>query len=125
MVKKVLIADDSYFMRQMLKNIINEIEGFEVISTASDGREAVEKYIDLKPDIVTMDITMPYMSGIEALKEITKINPQANVIMVSAMGQYILMVEAAKVGAKAFITKPFSKKEIIKTLMSFKNKDKK
>ena len=68
---------------------------------------------------------MPYMSGIEALKEITKINPQANVIMVSAMGQYILMVEAAKAGAKAFIIKPFSKKEIVKTLMSFKNKDKK
>lgn len=119
MVKKVLIADDSYFMKRMLKNIINETEGFEVISTASDGREAVEKYIDLKPDIVTMDITMPYMSGIEALKEITKINPQANVIMVSAMGQHILMVEAAKAGAKAFITKPFSKKEIIKSTNEF------
>ncbi len=115
MAKKVLIVDDAAFMRMLLKDIITKA-GYEVVGEASNGAEAVEKYKELKPDIVTMDITMPEMNGIEATKEILKIDPNANVIMCSAMGQQMMVVEAIQAGAKDFIVKPFQQGRVVEAL---------
>ncbi len=115
MGKKVLIVDDAAFMRMLLKDIITKA-GFEVVGEASNGKEAVEKYKELKPDIVTMDITMPEMNGIEAVKEIKKIDPNAKIIMVSAMGQQAMVIEAIQAGAKDFIVKPFQPARVIEAL---------
>ncbi len=115
MGKRVLIVDDAAFMRMLLKDIITKA-GFEVVGEASNGKEAVEKYKELKPDIVTMDITMPEMNGIEAVKEIKKIDPNANIIMVSAMGQQAMVIEAIQAGAKDFIVKPFQPARVIEAL---------
>ncbi|MCT4507469.1 MAG: response regulator [Tepidibacter sp.] len=102
---KVLIVDDATFMRNFLFDNMHNL-GFEVIGEACDGREAVQKYIKLKPDIVTMDITMPKMNGIEALKEIRKIDVDAKVVMISDIGQHDKIIEAIKSGATDFIIKP-------------------
>ena len=102
----VLIVDDAAFMRLAIKNILNK-NGFSVVADAKNGQEGVEKYIELKPDIVTMDITMPDMSGIEALKKIREYDPNAKVIMISAMGQEGMVKEAILSGAKSFIVKPY------------------
>ncbi len=115
MGKKVLIVDDAAFMRMLLKDIVTKA-GFEVVGEASNGKEAVEKYKELKPDVVTMDITMPEMNGIEAVKEIKKIDPNANIIMVSAMGQQAMVIEAIQAGAKDFIVKPFQPARVIEAL---------
>ncbi len=115
MAKKVLIVDDAAFMRMLLKDIITKA-GYEVVGEASNGAEAVEKYKELKPDIVTMDITMPEMNGIEATKEILKIDPNANIIMCSAMGQQMMVVEAIQAGAKDFIVKPFQQGRVVEAL---------
>ncbi len=115
MAKKVLIVDDAAFMRMLLKDIVTKA-GYEVVGEASNGAEAVEKYKELKPDIVTMDITMPEMNGIEATKEIMKIDPNANVIMCSAMGQQMMVVEAIQAGAKDFIVKPFQQGRVVEAL---------
>lgn len=112
---KVLIVDDAAVMRLKLK-IILEKNGFEVAGEAENGLVAVEKYKQLQPDVVTMDITMPKMSGLEALKEIKEIDPNANVIMVSAMGQEIIVKEAVLGGAKTFIVKPFREDHVVMTL---------
>lgn len=108
----ILLVDDAAFMRMMLKNIIDKIDGFEVISEASDGREAIEKYTELFPDIVLMDITMPEMEGTEAVKKICSIDENAKIIMVSAMGQQPIVIKAIKAGAKNFIVKPFREDKI-------------
>ncbi len=115
MGKKILIVDDAAFMRMLLKDIVTKA-GFEVVGEASNGKEAVEKYKELKPDVVTMDITMPEMNGIEAVKEIKKIDPNANIIMVSAMGQQAMVIEAIQAGAKDFIVKPFQPARVIEAL---------
>ncbi|WP_036224417.1 chemotaxis protein CheY [Mesoaciditoga lauensis] len=115
MAKKVLVVDDAAFMRMLLKDIITKA-GYEVVGEASNGAEAVEKYKELKPDIVTMDITMPEMNGIEATKEIMKIDPNANIIMCSAMGQQMMVVEAIQAGAKDFIVKPFQQGRVVEAL---------
>ncbi len=115
MGKKVLIVDDAAFIRMLLKDIVTKA-GFEVVGEASNGKEAVEKYKELKPDVVTMDITMPEMNGIEAVKEIKKIDPNANIIMVSAMGQQAMVIEAIQAGAKDFIVKPFQPARVIEAL---------
>ena len=115
MGKRVLIVDDAAFMRMLLKDIVTKA-GFEVVGEASNGKEAVEKYKELKPDVVTMDITMPEMNGIEAVKEIKKIDPNANIIMVSAMGQQAMVIEAIQAGAKDFIVKPFQPARVIEAL---------
>ncbi len=115
MAKKVLIVDDAAFMRMLLKDIITKA-GYEVVGEASNGAEAIEKYKELKPDIVTMDITMPEMNGIEATKGILKIDPNANVIMCSAMGQQMMVVEAIQAGAKDFIVKPFQQGRVVEAL---------
>ena len=111
----VLIVDDAAFMRLALKNILNK-NGFSVVADAKNGQEAIEKYIEVKPDIVTMDITMPDMSGIESLKKIREYDPDAKVIMISAMGQESMVKEAILCGAKSFIVKPYKEEHIIQTL---------
>ena len=112
MMAKVLIVDDAAFMRISIKNMLTK-NGYEVVGEAENGLIGVEMYKELQPDIVTMDITMPEMSGLDALKEITKIDPQAKVVMVSAMGQEAMVREAIVSGAKGFIVKPFKEDGII------------
>ena len=112
---RLLVVDDSLFMRQMLKNILPR-DKFEVIGEASTGKEAIDKCIKLKPDLVTMDITMPDMDGITAVKEIKAINPNAKIIMCSAMGQKPMIKEALEAGAIDFIVKPFDKDKAMKIL---------
>lgn len=110
-MKRVLIVDDASFMRMTIKNMLANYE-YEIVGEAENGLEAVEKYKELGPDIVTMDITMPELDGIQALRMIKKINPGASVVMVSALGQEAKMKEAIIYGAKGFIVKPF-KEEIL------------
>lgn len=105
-MKKVMIVDDAAFMRMLLKNILVSNE-YEVVAEAANGLEAVEMYQTHQPDIVTMDITMPIMDGVVALREILKIDSEAKVCMVSAMGQDKVIMESVKSGAKDFIVKPF------------------
>jgi two-component system, chemotaxis family, chemotaxis protein CheY len=112
---KVLIVDDAAVMRLKLK-IILEKNGFEVLGEADNGAVAVEKYMELKPDLVTMDITMPKMSGIDALKAIRQIDSEAKVVMVSAMGQEVIVRDAVLSGAKTFIVKPFKEDHVVMTL---------
>lgn len=114
-MKRVLIVDDAAFMRMAIKNILVK-NGFEVIDEAENGRVGFNKYKELRPDIVTMDITMPEMSGLESLKEIIKFDPSAKVVMVSAMGQEQMVREAILLGAISFIVKPFKEDHVIKTL---------
>lgn len=115
MGKKVLIVDDAAFMRMMIKEILSK-NGYEVVGEAGDGAEAVDKYNELKPDLVTMDITMPEMDGITALKEIKNANPEANIIMCSAMGQQAMVIDAIQAGAKDFIVKPFQADRVIEAI---------
>ncbi|HLO98418.1 MAG TPA: response regulator [Fimbriimonas sp.] len=115
MPKRILITDDALFMRITLKRILTAA-GFEVVGEASSGAESVALYQDLKPDLVTMDITMPEMDGIEALKAIKSEDPSAVVVMCSALGQQNLMVEAMQAGAKEFITKPFQAEKVVEVI---------
>ncbi|WP_027414606.1 response regulator [Aneurinibacillus terranovensis] len=115
MSNKVLIVDDAAFMRMMIKEILSK-NGFNVVGEASDGSQAVEQYKELKPDLVTMDITMPEMDGITALKEIKKIDASAKVIMCSAMGQQAMVIDAIQAGAKDFIVKPFQADRVLEAI---------
>lgn len=115
MSNRVLIVDDAAFMRMMIKEILTK-NGYNVVGEASDGAQAVEKYKELTPDLVTMDITMPEMDGITALKEIKKINAAAKVIMCSAMGQQAMVIDAIQAGAKDFIVKPFQADRVIEAI---------
>ncbi len=115
MAPRVLIADDALFMREMIKEII-EKAGFEVVGEATNGNEVVEKFRELKPDITTMDIVMPLKSGIEALQEITKDCQDAKVIVISALGQDSLVIEALEAGARDFIVKPFKPDKVIEVM---------
>jgi two-component system chemotaxis response regulator CheY len=114
-MKRVLIADDASFMRQMIRDII-EPEGFEVVGEASDGVEVVEKYKQLRPDLVMMDIVMPKRSGIDAVKAIKAEDAGARVVMCSALGQDALVREALQAGASDFIVKPFKPDAVLSTL---------
>lgn len=109
---KVLIVDDAAFMRIQIKNMLTK-NGYEVAGEAENGKQAVEFFKELKPDVVTMDITMPEMSGLDALREIVKMDPGAKVVMVSAMGQEAMVRDAILSGAKGFIVKPFKEEGII------------
>ena len=111
----VLVCDDAVFMRTMIGDILTQA-GLEVIGEADSGAQAVEKYKQLKPDLVTMDIIMPEMGGIEAVKEITKLDPQARVLMCSAMGQQALVAEAIQAGAKDFVVKPFQPSRVLEAV---------
>ena len=115
MAKKILIVDDAQFMRTMLKKLVEE-NGYEVVDQAVNGEEAVAKYKESSPDLVTMDITMPKMDGIEATREIMDIDPDANVIVCSAMGQKPMVVESLEAGAKDFIVKPIKPKKVKEAL---------
>lgn len=115
MGKQILICDDAAFMRMMLKDILVK-EGYEVVGEAVNGADGVEKYNSLKPDLVTMDITMPEMDGIAALKAIRANDASAKVIMCSAMGQQAMVVESIQAGAKDFIVKPFQKDRVIEAI---------
>ena len=112
---RVLIVDDAAFMRISIKNMLTK-NGHEVIGEAENGMVGIERYIELSPDIVTMDITMPEMSGLDALREIMRINPAAKVLMVSAMGQEAMVRDAIVSGAKGFIVKPFKEDGIISAI---------
>lgn len=115
MAKRILIVDDAAFMRMMIKDILVK-NGFEVVGEAADGLQAVDKYSELKPDLVTMDITMPEMDGIEALKRIKEQDPQAIVMMCSAMGQQAMVIDAISAGATDFIVKPFQADRVIEAI---------
>ncbi|MDT8716679.1 response regulator [Clostridium sp. 19966] len=112
---KVLIVDDAAFMRMMIKDIL-EKNGYEVVGEANNGIKAVELYKKEKPDIVTMDITMPDMDGIEAVKQIKAFDGAAKVIMCSAMGQQTMVMDAIKAGARDFIVKPFQADRVLEAV---------
>ena len=111
----VLIADDAAFMRMMLKNVLTEA-GYEVVGEAENGVVAVSKYRELSPDLTTMDITMPEMDGLAALKEIRSGDPSARVVMCSAMGQQSMVIESIQAGAKDFIVKPFQPDRVLEAV---------
>lgn len=115
MSKKVLIVDDAAFMRMMIKDILTK-NGFDVVGEAADGVQAIEKYKELTPDLVTMDITMPEMDGITALKEIKSFDSNSIVIMCSAMGQQAMVIDAIQAGAKDFIVKPFQAERVLEAI---------
>ena len=108
----VLVCDDAIFMRTMISDILAQA-GFEIVGEAETGSQAVEKYRQLKPDLVTMDIVMPDMGGIDAVREIVKQDPDAKILMCSAMGQQALVVEAIQAGAKDFVVKPFQPERVV------------
>lgn len=111
----VLIVDDSRTSRRILRSILSE-NGYDVIGEAADGQTGYEKYIELKPDLVTLDITMPVLDGLGALEKIMELNKNANVVMVTAAGQKSKMVEAIKLGAAEFIQKPFEPEQILSVI---------
>lgn len=115
MATRVLIVDDAVFMRTVLKKMLEE-EGMEVVGEAGNGEEAVAKAKELKPDVVTLDITMPVMDGLEALPKILEVCSGAKIIMCSAMGQQAMVVDAIKAGAKDFVVKPFQKPRVIEAI---------
>jgi two-component system chemotaxis response regulator CheY len=112
MAKRVLIVDDAVFMRDMIRDIFSG-GAFEIVGEAVHGVEAVEKYKELRPDLVTMDIVMPFKSGIEATKEILALDDKACIVMCSALGQESLVMEAIEAGAADFIVKPFKAEDVL------------
>lgn len=115
MAKNILICDDAAFMRMMIKDILTK-NGYNVAGEAENGMKAVEKFKEVNPDLVLMDITMPEMDGIQALKEIKKLDGGAKVIMCSAMGQQAMVIEAIQSGAKDFIVKPFQAERVLEAV---------
>lgn len=115
MANKILIVDDASFMRMMIKDVLTK-NGFEVVGEAENGAKAIEKYKELQPDLTIMDITMPEVDGIQAVKEIKKADPNAKIIMCSAMGQQAMVIEAIQAGAKDFIVKPFQADRVIEAV---------
>ena len=115
MAKNILICDDTAFMRMMIKDILTK-NGYNIAGEAENGLKAIEKYAEVKPDLVLMDITMPEMDGIEALKRIKAADPNASVIMCSAMGQQAMVIESIQAGAKDFIVKPFQADRVIEAV---------
>ena len=115
MAKNILICDDAAFMRMMVKDILTK-NGYEVVGEAENRMKALEKYQELKPDLTTMDITMPGMDGISAVKEIKKVDPNAKIVMCSAMGQQAMVIEAIQAGARDFIVKPFQPDRVLEAV---------
>ncbi|MDF2819592.1 MAG: cheY [Clostridiales bacterium] len=116
MAFRVAIVDDAVFMRTVLKKMLSDEVNIEIVGEGSNGHEAIKLAQDLKPDIITLDITMPEMDGVSALPEILKVSPNTRVIMCSAMGQQPMVVEAIKKGAKDFIVKPFQKPRVVQAI---------
>ena len=117
---KILIVDDSRTSRKMLRNILKS-NGHEIIDEAVNGQEGVQKFQALKPDVVTLDITMPVVDGVEALKMIKALDPESKVVMVTAAGQKNKMIECIKAGANEFLTKPFEQQEIVDVINKMSN----
>lgn len=115
MAKRVLIVDDAAFMRMMIKDILSK-NGYEVAGEADNGAKAVEKYKELTPDLVLMDITMPEMNGIDAVKNIRAMDPGAKIVMCSAMGQQAMVIESIQAGARDFIVKPFQADRVLEAV---------
>ena len=115
MAKNILICDDAAFMRMMIKDILTK-NGYNVVGEAENGAKAIEKYNETKPDLVLMDITMPEMDGIQALKKIKESDPKAMVIMCSAMGQQAMVIESIQSGAMDFIVKPFQADRVLEAV---------
>ena len=115
MAKNILICDDAAFMRMMIKDILTK-NGYNVAGEAENGAKAVEKYQETKPDLVLMDITMPEMDGIQALKKIKQMDPNANIVMCSAMGQQAMVIESIQSGARDFIVKPFQPDRVLEAV---------
>jgi len=115
MGQKVLIVDDAAFMRMMIKDILSK-NGFGVVGEAENGKVAIDKYKELQPDLVTMDITMPEMDGIQAVKKIKEYNPNSKIVMCSAMGQQAMVIDAIQAGAKDFIVKPFQPDRVLEAV---------
>jgi two-component system chemotaxis response regulator CheY len=124
-MKKVtfVITDDAVFMRTLLKKIIEQSENYEVVGEAANGIEAIKKAEECRPDILTLDITMPEMDGIRAVPEILKVSPKTRVIMVSAMGQQAMVIEAIRQGAKDFVVKPFDKSGVYRSIRNVLSMD--
>ena len=120
MANRVLIVDDAAFMRMMLKEILDK-NGYDVCGEAGNGNEALEKYKELKPDLVTLDITMPEKDGISALKDIRAFDSNAKCVMCSAMGQQAMVIEAIQSGAKDFIVKPFQADRVLESIRKVLN----
>jgi len=112
---RVLVCDDAIFMRTMISDILSGA-GYEVVGEAETGLQAIERYRELNPDLVTMDIVMPDMGGIDAVREIVKADPNAKILMCSAMGQQALVVEAIQAGAKDFVVKPFQPSRVLEAV---------
>lgn len=115
MSDSIMIVDDAAFMRMMLKDILTK-NGFSVVGEAENGAVAVEKYKELQPNLTIMDITMPEMDGLQAVKEIRKLDSKARVIMCSAMGQQSMVIEAIQSGAKDFVVKPFQAERVVEAV---------
>lgn len=115
MAKSILICDDAAFMRMMIKDVLSK-NGYVIAGEAENGVKAIEKYNETRPDLVMMDITMPEMDGIQALKKIKAQDPSANVIMCSAMGQQAMVIESIQAGAKDFIVKPFQGDRVLEAV---------
>jgi len=113
--KRVLIVDDAAFMRMMIRDILLK-NGYQVVGEAENGLKAISLFQELRPDVVTMDITMPEMDGITAVKEIKRMDPAARVIMCSAMGQQMMVMEAIQSGARDFVVKPFQQERVLQAL---------
>lgn len=120
MANRILIVDDAAFMRMMLKDILNK-NGYDVCGEAGNGNEALDKYKELKPDLVTLDITMPEKDGISALKDIRAFDSNAKCVMCSAMGQQAMVIEAIQSGAKDFIVKPFQADRVLESIRKVLN----
>ncbi|MBQ8085530.1 MAG: response regulator [Lachnospiraceae bacterium] len=115
MAKSILICDDAAFMRMMIKDILVK-NGYNIAGEAENGLKAVEKYSETQPDLVLMDITMPEMDGIQALKKIKENDPNASVVMCSAMGQQAMVIESIQSGARDFIVKPFQPDRVLEAV---------
>ena len=115
MAKNILVCDDAAFMRMMIKDILSK-NGYNIVGEAENGAKAVEKYAETKPDLVLMDITMPEMDGIQALKKIKETDPGAKIIMCSALGQQAMVIESIQSGAKDFIVKPFQPDRVLEAV---------
>lgn len=113
---RFVVVDDAAFMRTLLKKMIEEVEGYTIVGEGANGLQAIEQAKLHKPDIMTLDITMPEMDGLQAIGDILKYSPNTKIIMVSAMGQQSTVIEAIKIGAKDFIMKPFEKSRVLQAI---------
>ncbi|MBN2796993.1 MAG: response regulator [Clostridia bacterium] len=115
MANGILVVDDAAFMRMMIKDVLTK-NGYEILGEAENGQKAIEKFKELHPDLVIMDITMPEVDGIQAVKEIKKIDSNAKIIMCSAMGQQAMVIESIQAGARDFIVKPFQADRVVEAV---------